>query len=110
MNAQVTEFINNAPADQKAMMEKLRNIIHQAVPDVTEEFKWGRPVFKKTKDFAYFKSAKAYLTLGFFNYTNLRDDNGLLEGTGKDMRHIKLKNAGNIDEKLMKEWFETAAK
>ncbi len=110
MNQLVSDFINIASAEQQEMMNILRRIIHDSLPDVTEEFKWGRPVFRSNHDFAYFKTAKAYLTLGFFNFHNLRDDNKILEGTGKDMRHIKLKKAADIDKDLMHEWFQTAAK
>ena len=108
MNPQVTDYIENA-GKQKDIMEALRQLLHETVPNVTEEFKWGRPVFKATKDFAYLKSAKAYVTLGFFNFQKLNDEHNLLEGTGKDMRHIKLKSVAEIDSAMLKEWFKTAS-
>jgi len=107
---QIADYIAAAPGDQAVFMEKIREIIRQAVPNVEENFKWGRPVFSATKDFAYFKSAKAYLTVGFFNFHNLKDPDNLLEGTGKDMRHIKIKKAGDINETLLREWFAATAK
>jgi hypothetical protein len=39
--------------------------------------------------FCYLWSTKAYATLGFQKGAALDDPEGLLEGTGKDMRHIK---------------------
>lgn len=108
MNPQVTEYIQNAEK-HKATMEALRQLIHESVPQVTEEFKWGRPVFRASKDFAYLKSAKAYVTLGFFNFEKLDNRNNLLEGTGKEMRHIKLKTTADIDSALLKEWFKAAS-
>ena len=110
MNAQVTEYINNAPKEQKEIMEAIRKLIHESVPGVTEEFKWSRPVFKSDKDFAYLKTAKAYVTLGFFNFQKLNDPKNLLEGTGKDMRHIKLKSINDVDKKLLIEWFKASVK
>jgi len=53
MNKQVTEYIHNAPTEQKEIMEIIRSLIHKNVENVTEEFKWNRPIFKSTKDFAY---------------------------------------------------------
>ena len=109
MNQQVTNYINNAPDAQKDVMESLRQLIHQSVPGVTEEYKWSRPVFRSSKDFAYLKTAKAYVTLGFFDVEKLEDKDNLLEGTGKDMRHIKIKSVNDIDSKLLKKWFKVAA-
>lgn len=108
-HTEVTSYVKNAPSEQKQIMEKIRKIIHDNVPQLTENYKWSRPVFSTTSDFAYFKSNKAYVTLGFMNYQNLEDRNNLLEGTGKDMRHIKLKNINDIDENLLIKWFKTAS-
>lgn len=108
MHPQVTDYINAADK-HKETLEALRQLVHDTVPNVTEEFKWGRPVFRAAKDFAYLKTAKAYVTLGFFQFDKLDDKNGLLEGTGKDMRHIKIKNAQDINRELLCEWFKSAA-
>ncbi|WP_018478547.1 DUF1801 domain-containing protein [Pontibacter roseus] len=110
MNEQVTAYIKCAPSEQKQMMEAVRQLIHSSVPDVSEEFKWSRPVFRAAKDFAYLKTAKAYVTLGFFNFEKLEDKDNLLEGSGKDMRHIKLKSTSDIDRPLLESWFRAAAR
>ncbi len=109
MHQEITNFINAAPADQKLIMEKLRQLVHDAVPDVEEQFKWSRPIFRKKKDFAYLKTAKSYVTLGFFNTDKLKDPNGLLEGTGKNMRHIKIKKVADLDSVTLRNWFIAAA-
>jgi hypothetical protein len=109
MNEQTTDYINNAPDEQKRIMNFVRQLIHENIPGVREEFKWSRPVFSKEKDFAYLKTAKVYVTLGFFNFQKLDDPGNLLEGTGKDMRHIKLKGAGAIDRDLVKKWIIASA-
>lgn len=107
MNNQVTEYIENATVEQREIMKAIRTLIQQTVPNVTEEFKWSRPVFKKTKDFAYFLTTKNYVTVGFTkDFEKLYDPNKLLEGTGKTMRHIKLKTPLDINSKLLKEWFK----
>jgi hypothetical protein len=109
MNNQVTEYINQASEQQKKIMEIVRQLIHENVGQVQEEFKWSRPVFKKTRDFVYFKTAKAYVTIGFFNYQKLNDPGNLLEGTGQDMRHIKLKSADAMNIDLLRDWIISAA-
>lgn len=108
MHPLVTDYINTSEK-HKETLGALRELVHDTVPDATEEFKWSRPVFRSDKDFAYLKTAKNYVTLGFFQFSKLHDPNGLLEGTGKDMRHIKIKSVQDIDRELLTEWFKTAA-
>ena len=106
MNEQVTKYISEAPEEQKKIMEKIRTIIHQEVPSVMENFKWSRPVFSTDTDFAYFKSAKAYLSFGVFKYDKIKEDAHLLEGTGKDMRHIKIKKLDDLRPEVIKKWIQ----
>lgn len=105
LNEQVSDYINKAPEEQKLIMQELRNLLHETAPLTVEGFKWGRPVFTLKTDFAYLKSSKAYVTLGFFDSHRLPDEKNLLEGTGKDMRHIKIRNVEGIDRKMLKRWF-----
>ncbi len=109
MNEQVTEYIDQAPDDQKEIMLAVRKILHSAVANVQEEYKWSRPVFKKGKDFAYLKTAKTHVSLGFNSFQKLDDPNHLLEGTGKDMRHIKIKKLKDVDAELLSNWFRAAS-
>jgi len=110
MNPQVTDYINHSVDEQKIIMQEIRQLINQSVPAVKENFKWSRPVFSTEKDFAYLKTAKGYVTLGFMNFQKLEDKNNLLEGTGKDMRHIKIRKVADIDQNLLKKWLKAAAK
>ena len=108
MNTQVTDYIAKATPEQKQIMELLRQLVHDSVPGVQEEFKWGRPVFRSSRDFAYLKTAKAYVTLGFFQFEKLSGAEGKLEGTGKDMRHIKLRTMQDVDRTQLGDWLKQA--
>jgi hypothetical protein len=107
MQPQVTNYIINS-GNQQEILQTIRQLIHETVAQVTEEFKWGRPVFRTNKDFAYLKTAKNYVTLGFFNFEKLNDPDNRLEGTGKGMRHIKIKTINDIDRNLLTAWFKAA--
>lgn len=109
MNPQVSEYIKNAPEDQGEIMAAIRKLIHQNVEGVAEEYKWSRPVFRLDKDFAYLKTAKNHVTLGFFNFEKINDKDNELEGTGKEMRHIKIKSMSDIDEGKLKDWIKAVA-
>ncbi len=109
MNQQVTRYIDAAAQPQREAMIRLRQLIHSCLPGVEEEFKWGRPVFRTTRDIVYFKTTKANLSMGFFDASGFEDPNGLLEGTGKAMRHLKIPNAEAVDEVLLTTWLQIAS-
>ena len=47
--------------------------------------------------FAYVDAFKSHVNVGFFGGAELQDPAGLLEGTGKFMRHVKIKPNKPID-------------
>ncbi|WP_107038637.1 DUF1801 domain-containing protein [Brumimicrobium mesophilum] len=106
-NQKVTDYISNASDEQVEILDHLRKLIHESVSGVSEEIKWGFPVFCRTKDFAYFRYAKKHLTLGFYNIEKIEDPDGLLEGSGNTLKHIKIKKMSDINEELLKEWFKS---
>jgi hypothetical protein len=48
--------------------------------------------------FAYANAFRAHVNVGFFRGAELADPEGLLEGTGKFMRHVKLRPGQGIDD------------
>ena len=53
--------------------------------------------------FAYVNAFKAHVNVGFFRGADLPDPASLLEGTGKFMRHVKLRPGQGIDETALRE-------
>lgn len=81
--------------------------IHEQVKGVEESYKWSRPIFSVEKDFAYLLSNKNHVNLGFSrNFDKLNDPHGYLEGTGKTMRHVKLKTMEDVEKLLLAEWLK----
>src|SRR5262245_30812133 len=58
--------------------------------------------------FGYVNAFKAHVNVGFFRGAELSDPNSLLEGTGKFMRHVKLRPEREVDEAALKKLIETA--
>ena len=108
-NRKATDYINGASENQIEILETLRQLIHSSIPDTTEDFKWRMPVFIKSKIFTYLRYSKEHVTLGFYNIERLKDPNKMLEGTGKTMRHIKIRGLEDIDKKLITEWLQGTA-
>ena len=53
--------------------------------------------------FAYVNAFTAHAAIGFFHGATLADPEGLLQGTGKRMRHVKLRPGEPIDEEALAE-------
>jgi len=67
-------------------------------PDVRELLHDGYPlVCVQDAPFAYVNSFRAHVNVGFFHGASLPDSAGLLEGTGKYMRHVKLRPGLTLD-------------
>jgi len=58
--------------------------------------------------FAYVNAFRAHVNVGFFRGAELADPKGLLEGTGKYMRHVKLRPGGGIDAAALGELIDAA--
>lgn len=58
--------------------------------------------------FAYVDAFRAHVDVGFFRGAELPDPHGLLEGTGKFMRHVKLRPGGDVDTTALVELINTA--
>lgn len=71
--------------------------------DVREVLHDGHPtVCVGDAAFAYVAVFKAHVNVGFFPGTELADPDGILEGTGKFMRHVKLKPERDVDVPTLK--------
>ena len=58
--------------------------------------------------FAYVDAFTAHVNVGFFQGADLDDPAGLLEGTGKFMRHVKIKPGRPVNEAAVSALIETA--
>ena len=103
MNLEVTAYIERSPEDQGAILSKLRTLIFSISSEVSEQYKWSRPVYAIDKDFCYLQATKKHVTLGFFDFQKIETNAHLIEGTGKSMRHVKLKNSTQIETLKLKE-------
>ena len=92
------EWFASLPDAQREHLVELRRLVMSLGDGVVEAFKWSRPCYSnRTGPFCYLHSTKHHATLGFERGTSLVDPGSLLEGEGKNMRHVKLKPGGNVN-------------
>ena len=58
--------------------------------------------------FAYVNAFRAHVNVGFFRGAELPDPHSLLEGTGKFMRHVKLRPGSDVDTTALLELINSA--
>ena len=86
----VDQYVAGLPADHAAIVTELRGIVKKAAPKATETFKWAQPVYEANGPMIWIKAFTNYVNIGFWRGTEMQDKNGLLEGDGERMRHVKL--------------------
>jgi hypothetical protein len=81
-----------------ALAARWFDVIRECGPDVREVLHDGHPTAcVADAAFAYVNAFTAHVNVGFFHGAALDDPAGLLEGTGKVMRHVKLRPGGAVD-------------
>jgi hypothetical protein len=58
--------------------------------------------------FGYVNVFTAHVNVGFFRGAEIADPQGLLEGTGRFMRHVKLRPERDVDAAALEELIVTA--
>jgi hypothetical protein len=94
VNAWMLEQADELGAIAKHWFEIIRN----CGDDVRELMHDGYPTACVGEAaFAYVGAFKHHVNVGFFQGAKLSDVAGLLEGTGKYMRHVKVRSGGDLD-------------
>jgi hypothetical protein len=98
------------PALQK-VVRGLRILVKAAVPGAKITVNsWGIPTFETKEPFCFYMVGKHHVTFGFHYGTLLDDPEELLEGTGKNLRHVKLLTVEDLENKGLKELVLAAAR
>ncbi|HVY95129.1 MAG TPA: DUF1801 domain-containing protein [Bryobacteraceae bacterium] len=93
------------------MLAKLRGLIHEADPEITEEWKWrGTPVFSHGGIVCTGETYKAVVKLTFAKGASLEDPAGLFNSSleGNVRRAIDIREGEKVNEKALKELIRAA--
>jgi hypothetical protein len=92
------------PGGLGAIAKRWFEVMRSCGGDVRELLHDGHPTAcVKDAAFAYVNAFKAHVDVGFFRGAELSDPEGLLEGTGRFMRHVKLRPAEAVDATALRE-------
>ena len=83
---------------QRKVARGLRELILRTGPELLEKVMYGVPWYRG-KDYVCAIAAHSdHTNLEFYRGTSLRDPTGLLEGTGKNLRHVKVYQVADVNE------------
>ena len=93
----------------------LREIILKVAPQARETLyktyevtMWYSLTDKVMQGFCHVSVHKKHVNLGFFRGVDLNDPDRLLEGSGKQMRHIKIRSAEDLKQPHIKTFVKAA--
>ena len=92
----------------QASAEMLRQLMREMAPDAVEAMGYGMPVYKGRRIFAWIRANKSEVLFGFSRGTQFEDRFGLLKGTGKAGRHVKIKNLDAINQEALAYYIQQA--
>jgi hypothetical protein len=76
--------------------------VKESAPEAESAIKWSQPVFSNEQGpFCFIKAHKNHVNIGFWRGVQMKDPNGILEGTGEKMRHVKISEMDQIDKGIL---------
>ncbi|HEX6727781.1 MAG TPA: DUF1801 domain-containing protein [Nitrospira sp.] len=108
--ASFDDYLEGQSPKNQVVIRALRQFVKRIEPELSEAVKWGNGCWVgKNGPVAYVYSDTGYVQFGFFNGSSLKDPKGLLEGKGKYVRHIKVRDRSAIDEQSFSALLRQAA-
>ena len=102
-------WLNSRPDALRPTAQEWFAFMRACGDDVTELMHDGCPTAcVEDAAFAYVCVWTSHVNVGFFHGAFLKDPAGLLEGTGKRMRHVKLRPGSDIDSAALKKLIRDA--
>ena len=116
-NGTFEDVIAKAAPEIQALAHAARALLADVMPGITE-VPWARQKIagygvgpkKMSEHFCYIAPFKKHLNLGFFYGAHLHDPQGLMEGKGADLRHVKIRNAEDLEGPALRELVESASR
>jgi hypothetical protein len=105
----IDAWMHERAGDLGAVARRWFDVMRACGDDVRELMHDGHPTACVGEAaFAYVNVFTAHVNVGFFQGAALDDPHGLLEGTGRFMRHVKLRPGVQVDEHALGSLIRTA--
>jgi len=95
---------------QGEAVHKLAALVREIAPNAEVAIKWGQPVFSENGPMAFVRASKNHVTLGFWRGADMTDKDGVLEGAGDRMKHLKIGSLAEVRAELVRPFLEEAVR
>src|SRR5262245_13297350 len=110
------DAVAKASAHARELAYQLRKLVVNVLPNVVEVpwpkmrmASYGVGPKKKSEHFCYIFAQTDDVNLGFYYGADLPDPEGLLQGTGKLLRHVKIREPKAIRSRALRRLLEVAS-
>jgi hypothetical protein len=104
-------YLEKKDPELRKVADALRGLLKKTVQGCSESVNpWKIPTFESNGPMCILLVRKKHVTFGFLRGTSLPDPGKLLEGTGKNLRHVKLRNLGDLRNPALTELIVAATK
>ena len=93
VSAAIDLYIASINPSLVKVVDALRVLVKKTVPAAREAINpWGVPVFEFNGPLCYIRVGGKHVTFGFPRGSAMKDPGKLLEGEGRNLRHVKIKD------------------
>ncbi len=103
----VEHYVDKLDSPLKEIVLKLRRLITNHSVGIQEKIKWNVPTYSINKNICSIMAHKHHVNFQIFRGAHIQDA-GELEGTGKDMRHLKFSTLDEIEDAKIDKYLKQA--
>ena len=94
----------------RPVVAAIRTLIKESAPKAEEVMSYGLPMYKQKHTFVWISPNKRGVTLSFMRGVAFEDKYGLLRGTAKHARYVKIKSLDEINKPAIRYYVKQALK
>ena len=106
----VDQLLGALPPELKSVGLQLRALVRTAAPELRECVKWGNPMWVGRTNSICLMLFRDHINLGFFQGARLSQKFAELEGTGKGLRHVKIRTRADATRPMLKKIIRAAVR
>jgi hypothetical protein len=106
----VDEFVEKKVVPEyRDIVKDVRALIRTAVPDAQEAISYGIPMYRLNKVLAWINPSTSGVTVGFTYGKAFEDRFGLLRGSAKHSRHVRIRTPAELNRAALRYYLKQAA-
>jgi hypothetical protein len=107
----VDEFVKTKVQPEfRPIVAAVRGLMNEVAPEAREAISYGMPTYGQNKPVAWINASKSGITFGFRQGVYFEDKYGLLRGSAKHAKHVRMKTLDDVNKPALKYYIKQAVK